>query len=505
VPATVPGAPTIGSASAPSGQATSVSFSAPADNGGSVITGYTATCTPTSGGTTRTGTGANSPVSVTSLTKGATYTCTVKAANSVGESTASAASNSISVPATVPGAPTIGSASAPSGQATSVSFSAPADNGGSVITGYTATCTPTSGGTAASATGASSPISVSGLAKDTVYTCRVTATNAQGTSGSSEPSNEISVSVPEPPTEISASVPSAQTTSVSFVAPSQDAGGSALTGGGAVLSYTVTCVSSDGGSAANATGTSAPISVAGLTKGATYTCRVVATNEAGDSSPSSASPPFTVPRTAPGAPTSVTATAAGASAIRVAFVASPDDGGSPVVTHTATCMNAAAGFAASASGGASPMTVSVALTGAPITCAVHSRNAVGASLSVNAESSVTLPAATPVVTEPTAAIAAPEAPAARPVSSVQESPSPAPKVVRLRPRTPTSIVAVALSAGMRVPKGATVSVRIPRAAPGLKVVRGRLVASTRGTVRITVIVTPRSGTATRRTVTIRVR
>ena len=44
-PATVPGAPTIGTATAGSAQAT-VTFTAPASDGGSPITGYTVTATP---------------------------------------------------------------------------------------------------------------------------------------------------------------------------------------------------------------------------------------------------------------------------------------------------------------------------------------------------------------------------------------------------------------------------------------------------------------------------
>src|SRR6185436_4357696 len=85
IAATVPGAPTIGSATPGNGQAT-ISFSAPASNGGSAITGYTATCNP--GGFT--GSGPASPVTVTGLSNGTSYTCSVRAQNSVGLGTASA-------------------------------------------------------------------------------------------------------------------------------------------------------------------------------------------------------------------------------------------------------------------------------------------------------------------------------------------------------------------------------------------------------------------------------
>jgi hypothetical protein len=187
---TVPGAPTIGTATAGNTSA-SVAFSAPASNGGSAITGYTATSSP--GGLSAGGAG--SPILVGGLTNGVSYTFTVTATNAIGTSAASGASNSVT-PATVPGAPTIGTAF-PGDSAALVDFTPPGSNGGSAITGYTATSSP--GGISAS--DVTNPILVPGLTNGVAYTFTVTATNAIGTGAASAASNSVTPQpVPTAPT-----------------------------------------------------------------------------------------------------------------------------------------------------------------------------------------------------------------------------------------------------------------------------------------------------------------
>ncbi len=86
----VPGAPTNVSATA-GDKSASVSFSAPADDGGATITTYNALSSP--GGVS--GSCAASPCSVTGLTNGTAYTFTVSATNEAGEGPASAPSNAV--------------------------------------------------------------------------------------------------------------------------------------------------------------------------------------------------------------------------------------------------------------------------------------------------------------------------------------------------------------------------------------------------------------------------
>ncbi len=116
---TVPGAPTGVSVSAGNAAAT-ITFTAPASNGGATITGYTVSCT--GGGATRTANGTASPITVSSLTNGVVYSCSVSATNSAG---LGAPSNSVTV---TPSAGTVGSISltSPVGQ-----------EGGSMAADYT--------------------------------------------------------------------------------------------------------------------------------------------------------------------------------------------------------------------------------------------------------------------------------------------------------------------------------------------------------------------------------
>ena len=89
----VPDAPTIGAATAGAGQV-SVAFTAPSDVGDDPITGYGASATD--GTNVIGGTGSSSPITITGLTNGTSYTAQVWAINDYGNGPLSAATSSFS-------------------------------------------------------------------------------------------------------------------------------------------------------------------------------------------------------------------------------------------------------------------------------------------------------------------------------------------------------------------------------------------------------------------------
>jgi len=87
-PAGVPDRPVVDAVTVVAANRLSVAFTAGADHG-SAITAFDATCSSGDGGTTRSATGASSPLVVDGLTTGSTYTCAVVARNAAGSSSAS--------------------------------------------------------------------------------------------------------------------------------------------------------------------------------------------------------------------------------------------------------------------------------------------------------------------------------------------------------------------------------------------------------------------------------
>ena len=110
----------------------SIVFIAPTSTGGIAITNYQYAI-DNGAWTARSPVATTSPLSLTGLTNGTTYSIKLRAVNAAGGGTESAAVTV--VPFTIPGAPTSLAATATNGGA-SIAFTAPTSTGGSAITNY---------------------------------------------------------------------------------------------------------------------------------------------------------------------------------------------------------------------------------------------------------------------------------------------------------------------------------------------------------------------------------
>jgi hypothetical protein len=305
--ATAPGAPQGLSATPGNAQAT-LSWAAPASDGGSAILSYTATASP-SGATCTT---AGTSCTITGLANGTSYSFTVTATNAVG--TGPASTPATATPATVPGAPQ-GVGATPGNSQVTVSWAAPASDGGSAILSYTATASP--GG--ASCTTAATGCTIAGLTNGTTYSITVTATNAVGTGPASTPATATPATVPGAPQSLNAT-PSSGQVALSWAAPASD-------GGSAILSYTVTA--NPGGATCTTAGTSCTI--AGLTNGTSYSFTVRATNALGTGPASS--PVTATPATVPSAPQNLLASPHRSKGINLSWTAPASNGGSAITGY----------------------------------------------------------------------------------------------------------------------------------------------------------------------------
>ena len=154
---------------------------------GGPITSFKVTSNP--GALTSTG---PSPVTISGLSAGTTYTYTAQSANAYATGPTSSSASSAVTATTVPQAPTIGTVTdGGTGTTVSIPFTAGA-TGGSTITGYSIVSSPTT----TTQTTSSSPYTFTGLTAGTSYTFTVTATNANGTSTASSASNSVTPVIP---------------------------------------------------------------------------------------------------------------------------------------------------------------------------------------------------------------------------------------------------------------------------------------------------------------------
>ncbi|MEI6701394.1 MAG: fibronectin type III domain-containing protein, partial [Actinomycetota bacterium] len=319
-PPPAPGTPVA----VPGNNQATVTWTAPISNGGSAISGYTVTSTTTANSCTATVT---LSCTVTGLTNGRTYAFRVVARNASGTGTQSAASNSV-IPGVIPGAPTNVAATAGNALAT-VTWRAPASNGGSPILRYVVTSTPGSV-TCTTANGTTLSCVVSGLTNGTAYTFKVVAVNGIGSGPASTASAAVTSNLPpNVATNVVAVAGNAQAT-VSWTPAA------VITI--PIVSYTVSA--SPAGRRTTCTTANSSIhtcTVTGLTNGTRYTFTVVSNYASGKSAASAPSNPVT-PATLPGAPTRLVVTA-GTTSIIVSWGAPTSTGGSPITSYVATAFD----------------------------------------------------------------------------------------------------------------------------------------------------------------------
>ena len=253
VPAVAPQAPAGFTASAIAGGA-SLSWSAPASDGGAAITGYVLSYdaeTVTLGATLA--------ATVGGLAPGGEYAFALRAANSVG--LGATATALFTVPAVAPGAPEGFTASAIGGGVASLSWGAPAEEGGAAVTGYVL-----SYGATTINLGATTAATVGGVAgEDLLFTLR--AANAVGLGAAATAGVSVPPTPPAAPVGLRAnSLPLAA--SLAWQAPA--ANGAPITN--YVLSY---------GTVTANLGVVLATTIGSLTAGGEYVFTLVAQNSVG--------------------------------------------------------------------------------------------------------------------------------------------------------------------------------------------------------------------------------
>lgn len=284
IPYKAPNPPTITSVVAGNGSA-SLYFTDGSNNGRSI----TARQYTINGVTYADVTGA-SPLLITGLTNGTSYTATLKCLNLAGYSSSSLAS-SVFVPFTVPSAPTITNLD-PSANKITVYLS-PGSANGSAITRYSYSL---NGGAYVNTADAALSFVISGLTNGTSYTVALKAENVAGVGAASSTSAAVTpFTVPNAPTITGVTVGNGSAT-VAITNGNNN--------GRTATQYQYTYTSSAGSTTLTTSSSDTQLSsilITGLTNWTNYTVTVKAINVAGISAASAASASF-MPYTIPSAP-----------------------------------------------------------------------------------------------------------------------------------------------------------------------------------------------------------
>ena len=292
-PATVPGQPTSLAATSLNTGA-SLSWTAPAGDGGASISDYTVQYRTTTGpgawNTFAHTASTATTISVTGLTNGTGYDFQVAAVNSVGAGTYSATASATPAPPAVPGAPTA-LAGTPAGAQVALTWTAPVSTGGVSLVDYTVQWRTTAGpgawNTFAHTASTATAMTVTGLTNATSYDFQVAAVNSVGAGPFSTTISRTPAvpTVPGAPTSVVGTPANGQVL-VAWAAPASN-------GGAAISDYTVQYAVSPPGTSwttfSHTASTATTLTVTGLTNGTAYVFRVAAVNSVGAGSFSSSS------------------------------------------------------------------------------------------------------------------------------------------------------------------------------------------------------------------------
>ncbi len=409
--ATIPGPPASLTATVAGPTTINLSWDPPIETGGSPITGYIVRVFPVNSLSTlytKTTEPSVRSHTITGLTAATTYRLNVQPQNKIGTDGSLKLIQATTDALTAPAAPTGLTATASGRSTINLSWMAPSDNGGAAITGYRiesrlrsetsfSTLVPDTKTTKTDTTH-------TGLAPSTQRFYRVRAINSEGAGAASSSATAITAAATRPsaPRNLTATASGRTTIILNWTAPADD-------GGSAITFYRVGVSTNQGTSwtgLADVRGATT-YSHTGLSAGTRRDYQVVAANSSGlgFSDRSNVVHATTNAATAPGAPSSVTATADGQTVINLRWTLPADDGGRAITGYRVQW---------SSNGNAPWTNVTPAHTGTGRTYRhtglsagttrhyrVFARNSVGESTSASAVATATT-AAAPTLTTPAA-------------------------------------------------------------------------------------------------------
>lgn len=329
---TVPVAPKNVTASLEGEDNVKVVWETPVNDGGAAINGYRVTFVPSTGSTIVFSAAAGTNEALfEGLTPGVSYTASVVAVNNVGSSVASTVSNSVKVPAVKATAPRSPKVTLNAPNTVVVSWVAPVNNGGAVISGYTVNLVNDADETIETKTVAGNALTASftGLVPGSTVKAVVVAVNEAGNSPASVVSNSVKVPavVPSAPgTPVVVLNNNNTVLDVTWKAPTSN-------GGAVINGYRVTLTGSDKSNVVVNAETNS-VSFTTLTPGVSYVVKVAAKNEVGYSVDSTVSNSVKVPAVAPTAPRNVTVRADSGTTVSVLWNTPVSNGGAVIDSYT---------------------------------------------------------------------------------------------------------------------------------------------------------------------------